>query len=138
VLQTRIGSDQDFLQLTADAAEDGPPQFLLAELQLRGLSASVRVVHSYATGFADLAEFFQCLAEDWRGWDGVRTWESLESDLKIDASHQYGHVQLRVTIQRFQPDWGNEGWTATGDLTIEPGEQLSRIAQEIKALATGS
>ncbi|MFI7117380.1 DUF6228 family protein [Amycolatopsis sp. NPDC049868] len=138
MIQARIGSDHDFLRLTADAAEGGPPRFLLAELQLHGLSASVRVVQHYASGFADLAEFFQRHVDDWRGWDGVRTWESLECDLKIDASHQHGHVQLRVTIQRFQPDWGNEGWTATGDLTIEPGEQLSQVAQEIKALATGT
>ncbi|EME60886.1 DUF6228 family protein [Amycolatopsis decaplanina] len=138
MIKTRIGSNHDFLQLTADVAEGGPPRFLLAELQLHGLSASVRVVHCYATGFADLAGFFQCHVDDWRGWDGVRTWESLERELKIDASHQHGHVQLRVTLQRFQPDWGNDGWTATGDLTIEPGEQLSQIAQEIKVLATGS
>ncbi|AIG79137.1 Hypothetical protein AJAP_31575 [Amycolatopsis japonica] len=138
MIQARIGSDHDFLRLTADGFDDGAPQYLLAELRLQGLSASVQVVHHYATGFADLAEFFQQHVNDWRGWDGVRTWESLERDLKIDASHQYGHVQLRVTIQRFQPDWGNDGWPATGDLTIEPGEQLSQIAQEVKALATGS
>ncbi|OLZ58064.1 DUF6228 family protein [Amycolatopsis keratiniphila] len=138
MIQARIGSGHEFLRLTADVAENGPPESLLAELRLHGLSASVQVVHHYATGFADLAEFFQRHVDDWRGWDGVRTWESLERDLRIDASHQYGHVQLRVTIQRFQPGWGNEGWTATGDLTIEPGEQLSQIAQEVKALATGS
>ncbi|WP_245192004.1 DUF6228 family protein [Amycolatopsis azurea] len=80
--QTRIGSNHDFLQLTVDAAESGPPLYLLAELQLHGLSASVQVVHSYVTGFADLAEFFQQHVDDWRGWDGVRTWESLERVLK--------------------------------------------------------
>ncbi|MFI6306147.1 DUF6228 family protein [Amycolatopsis thailandensis] len=138
MIQVRVGSNQDFLRLTADSTEDGPPRCLLAELQLDGLSASVLLAHHYATGFADLAEFFQEHGDDWRGWDGVRTWESLEKELRIDASHQSGHVQLRVTLQRFRPDWGNDGWTATGDLTIEPGEQLSRIVQDIKVLVTGS
>ncbi|MBE1579413.1 DUF6228 family protein [Amycolatopsis roodepoortensis] len=132
--QTRIGSGHEYLRLTAEAADGGPPQSLLAELRLRDLSASVEVSHHYATGFADLAEFFRRHADDWRGWDGVRTWESLEGELKIDASHRYGHVRLRVTLQSFRHDWGNDGWTATGDLTIEPGEELSRAAEEIKTL----
>jgi hypothetical protein len=95
-------------------------------------------VHNYATGFADLAEFFQWHVDDWRGWEGVRIWGSLEGELKIDASHRYGHVQLRVTLREARVNWGNDGWTATGDLTIDPGEQLSQIAEEIKLLTYGS
>jgi hypothetical protein len=54
-----------------------------------GLSASGRVVHNYATGFEDLADFFQKQADDWRGWAGTRRWESLEGDLEVEARHLY-------------------------------------------------
>ena len=62
-------------------------------------------------GFLDLADFFRGLAADWRDWT-VRRWESIEGDLRIEARHKYGHVQLRVTLRRAQADWGNDGWTA--------------------------
>ena len=136
--QARVGSGAELLLLKSDDSGGGPPQFLLAELQLQGLSAAARIVHPYATGFEDLADFFQRLADDWRGWEGVRRWESLEGDLQIDASHEHGHVQLQVTLRRVRFDWENHGWTATGDLTIDPGEQLRQIAAEVRSLATGA
>ncbi|HEY0691534.1 MAG TPA: DUF6228 family protein [Kribbella sp.] len=133
----RVGSDPNYLLLTADDSAGGAPQFLVAELHLDGLSASGRVVHNYATGFEDLADFFQRQADDWRGWAGTRRWESLEGDLEVEARHLYGLVQLRVTMRRVRSDWGNHGWTATGDLTIEPGEQLTQIAKGVRSLAAG-
>jgi hypothetical protein len=130
--EMRIGSDPDYLLLTTDDSVGGAPEFLVAELHLGGLSASARVVNNYATGFEDLADFLQQLADDWRGWEGTRRWQSLEGDLEIEARHQYGHVQLRITMRQFVA-----GWTATGDLTIEPGEQLTQIAKAIRPLAAG-
>lgn len=135
--EVRIGSDPNYLLLTADDPAGGALQFLVAELHLDGLSASGRVVNNYATGFEDLADFLQEQADDWRGWAGTRKWESLEGDLEIEARHQYGHVQLRITMRRFVPGWGNHGWSATGDLTIEPGEQLTQIAKGMRSLAAG-
>lgn len=60
------------------------------------------------------------------------------ADLRIEAHHRYGHVQLRVTLRRALVDWGNDGWIATGDLTIEPGEQLTQIAEDVRCLSDGS
>ncbi|WP_412101288.1 DUF6228 family protein [Micromonospora maris] len=105
----RLGSDGAYLRLTADEAP-GPPQYLVAELCTDGLSASREVSQHYANGFRDLAEFFRELASEWRGWTGVREWVSLEGDPTIEARHAYGHVQLRVTVRRDGPGWGNEGW----------------------------
>jgi len=99
-----------------------------------GLRAIRTVVHSYSTGFADLAGFFAQLEQDWRGWDDVRSWRSLEGDLSIEARHQFGHVQLRVTLRAYGPGWGNDGWTASANLTIDPGEQLSQIATDPSCL----
>lgn len=133
----QIGTADAHLVLTPLDPTDAPPESLTAALYLDGLSASVVVVHHYATGFRDLADFFEQQAQDWRGWKGIREWESLAGDLRIEARHEYGHVQLRVTVRRMRPDWGNHGWLATGDLTIEPGEQLTRVSEDLQAFAAG-
>jgi hypothetical protein len=133
----KIGTDDMRLVLTPLDPMDAPPQSLTAALHLEGLAASVVVVHHYASGFRDLVDFFEQQAQDWRGWEGVRQWESLEGDLKTEVRHEYGHVQLRVTVRKMLPSWGNNGWLATGDLTIDPGEQLTRVAADVKALAAG-
>jgi Family of unknown function (DUF6228) len=134
VVQVGVGA---CLRLTPDDISPGKPQYVLAELRCDGLTASRRVVHNYASGFTDLADFFDQLAKDWRGWTAVRLWESVEHDLRIEARHEYGHVQLRISIRREGPGWGNEGWQATADVTIEPGEQLSQIAADLRSLANG-
>ncbi|KQZ70883.1 DUF6228 family protein [Nocardioides sp. Root151] len=131
-----IGTATECLTLVPEPSV-GAPDSLVATLDLEGLSASRSVVHNYASGFDDLANFFADLADAWRGWLGTRTWESLEGDLKIEARHDYGHVGLTITVRRDQAEWGNHGWRVTGDLTIEPGEQLSQIAGDLVALARG-
>lgn len=100
-----------------------------------GLSASRPVYHGYADGFRDLVVFFTELERDWRGWDGVRSWESLEGDLLIAARHEHGHVVLRVTLRYSVAEWGRAGWSATADLTVDPGEQLSGVVRDLGALA---
>lgn len=133
----KIGTDDKHLLLTPLDPMDAPPQSLEAALRLEGLTASVVVVHHYASGFRDLADFFEQQAQDWRGWEGVREWNSLEGDLRIEARHEYGHVQMRVTVRKSLAEWGNDGWVATGDLTIDPGEQLTCVAADVKALTAG-
>lgn len=132
--EVRIGSADEYLLLTPDET-DPIVQTVVAELSSNGLHATRTVVHSYSSGFADLAEFFDQLARDWRGWDDVKSWRAAENDLNIEARHEYRHVQLRVTLRAYGPGWGNDGWTATGSLTIDPGEQLSQIAADLGRLA---
>jgi len=110
----------------------------VADLVDGGLSATKRVYAHYASGWRDLAAFFAGLATDWRGWSGSREWASLESDLKIAARHEYGHVRLHVTLSQTRADWGNHGWRASADRTLEAGEQLSRVADELMDLVGSS
>lgn len=129
-----IGSSSQGLLLTWAPSKSTVDQ-VSAELRDEGLHAAQIVYHGYATGFRDLVDFFMKLERDWRGWDGVRTWESLEGDLRIEARHAYGHVQLRVTLRHSIAVWGRAGWIATADLTVEPGEQLSAVARDLRAIA---
>jgi hypothetical protein len=46
-------------------------------------------------------------------------------------------VQLRVTVRKALADWGNDGCVATGDLTIDPGEELTRMAATMSDFAAG-
>jgi hypothetical protein len=103
-------------------------------VRLDGLSATKRVYAHYASGWRELEEFFAGLAADWRGWSGTREWTSLESNLKIGARHEYGHVQLHITLDNALSGWGNHGWKASADLMLEPGEQLSRVVDDMKDL----
>jgi Family of unknown function (DUF6228) len=126
-----IGSESDHLRLTRDA-NDAAVDYLAAEVHADGLSAS-RSVYG-GLGWGDLVAFFDQMVTDWRGWDGARTWRSLEGDLTIGARHQHGHVQLRVTLRYPGQGRGRQDWFATADLTLEPGEQLSRTATDLAAL----
>ena len=106
------------------------PGYMGARLQSEGLRAEHTIYRHYDSGFRDLADFFDSLERDWRGWAGVRTWTSLEGDLEIRANHD-GHVQLAVRLQP-APD---RLWTATAYLTIDPGEELTIIAKQSRQLA---
>lgn len=134
VRTVQIGSKTEFLRLTSRGFS--PPDELEVELRGDGLRAQVAVTHR-SSGFGDLAGFATELARDWRGWSGSRDWTSLEGDLRIEARHEHGHVPLRATLRRYGAGRDNEGWTARVDLVLEPGEQLTQIASELRALAGG-
>lgn len=131
-----IGSGEATLCLSRVGRSTAVSHALKADLHIGGLVASV-LVHEDESGTSGLADFFRQQAQDWRGWGGLREWESLEGDLRIEARYVHGHVQLRVTLHKALVDPGNNGWSATGDLTIEPGEQLARIAADVQALEAG-
>jgi hypothetical protein len=125
-----IGSPSDHLRLSTEP-DDPARDYLMADLAVDGLRATTRVYAHYASWWRELVDFFAGLAADWRGWSGTREWASLGSELTIQARHQFGHVQLRVTVRRDLPDGGNHGWTASADITLEPGEQLSRVTADV-------
>lgn len=81
--------------------------------------------------FKDLIDFFDGMTSDWRGWKGSRVYESLEHDLRIEGTHDGRHVRLAITLwQSSQPD----GWRTSAVITVDPGEQLSRVAEEVRSL----
>jgi len=52
-------------------------------------------------------------------------------DKATDRGHELSRyaVLTAVTLRQLLADWGNGGWEASADLTLEPGEQLSRLAE---------
>jgi hypothetical protein len=100
VAEVQLGTDDQGLRLVADDPGRNR-EHIIAELRSTGLLATRRVYHGYTQGFSDLANFFAELAADWRGWEGSRSWESVEGDLRVEAQHKFGHVQLRVTVRAY-------------------------------------
>jgi Family of unknown function (DUF6228) len=104
--------------------------YVWARLRVDGLDAPLRVSSHYANGFDELAGFFQMLAADWRGWPGERSYESLEHELRLTARHD-GHVRIAVELRQSSlPD----GWSASGVVIIDPGEELTSAAEEVTEL----
>jgi hypothetical protein len=103
---------------------------LLVSVRDVGLFVEKAVVSHYASGFADLVAFVEVMAENWRGWQGEQRYRSLEGDLTLTAKHD-GHVQLSVELRE------NPGWRVQADFTLDPGEQMTRTAAELRALLDG-
>jgi Family of unknown function (DUF6228) len=99
-------------------------------LRVPRLEARSRVDAHYAAGFDDLVAFFRQLAADWRGWDGERVYESIGHDLRLTATHD-GYVRLAVQLWQ---ESGRLGWLAVAVISLEPGEEMTQVAEDMAAL----
>jgi hypothetical protein len=103
------------------------------QAQLRGhaLQATLSIGDDDPARFID---YFEALAQDWRGWSDSRRYESLDGSLRIDATHDgVGSVSFHVTIRGDLPNAVD--WSATQRLAVEPG-QLAAIAAAARKFAT--
>jgi hypothetical protein len=76
------------------------------------------------------SQLFEEIAVSWTGWEGTKSWFSMEGELELEAtSDRTGHVTLTVAI----PASANQRqWSARVAVTIEAG-QLERLAEEAGA-----
>ena len=96
----------------------------------RDHSAS-RIVDAFMDALG-VAALFAKAAEEWKGWDGGRVWQSIEGDLELELSHdRRGHVALRVRI-RSDPG-GADSWQHEAEIGLDAG-QLEAIALSAKTL----
>jgi hypothetical protein len=107
--------DDDFGMLVAEAA--------LSDLTFTHAAPSLR-----GDG---LDAFLAELADDWRGWQGVRGWQTLEDDLSIEATHEGHRVRLVFIVRG---GLGSDGWQIRLPVPIAPGEGLTRVAKEVANL----
>jgi hypothetical protein len=122
VADVQFGSGATLITLSHETIES-----VLVTIAEGDLSARHVVYGASSDGFDSLAAFFTGLAHDWRGWEGERVYESLEHDLRFAAEHD-GHVRLKVRLwQSSDPD----GWSVETRLTLEPGEELARVAEDL-------
>jgi hypothetical protein len=109
------------------------PEWWEVTLTLPGLTATAKVDCFSYDGEHTLGVLFRRLSDDWRGWDGERTWASIEGGVDLAATHDgLGHVALRVRIRSRLYD---DDWTANGVIWLDAG-QLGRVAREVAAFET--
>ncbi|RZB16409.1 hypothetical protein StrepF001_27395 [Streptomyces sp. F001] len=76
-----------------------------------------------------LDTFLASLAEDFRGWEGARTWHSLCYDLTLSAEHHPGgHVRLTWGIRDRAP---SEEWQFETTTVHVAGEGMRNLTAEI-------
>jgi hypothetical protein len=86
----------------------------------------------YEIGVGGLAEYFEGLAVDWRGWSGERRWESLEGDVQLLAVHDgLGTITLRASLRT--EAFAQHRWTASAELLLDAGG-LDRLARQARRL----
>lgn len=126
-----IGSEGRTLAFSAPQFHGArPADFLSVTLSGPDLSAGRQVYAGWDGGFTSLAGFFSDLADGWRGWRGERVFESIEGDLRIQATHD-GHVNLHVTLwESTVPD----GWSVQSVVRIDAGEALRNAATDVALL----
>lgn len=85
---------------------------------------------STSIGLGGLADYFERLADDWRGWKGERRWASLEDDLELAASHD-GLGTVTLTARLRTEAFAHHRWSASTELVLDAGglDRISRAAR---------
>lgn len=114
--------DDAVLRLAYNAV-DGDWGTFAVEIRASGLSCDEAVA---SLGGDGLDSFFASLAEDWKGWDGTRTWHALEQGMSIEATHVGNRVELLFIVRG---DYQPNSWQLRFPIRVAPGEPLSRLAR---------
>lgn len=98
------------------------------ELGDEGLLAETTVRTHESLGVS-LSGFLRRIADDWQGFQGRREWEAIEQGLHLTAfNDNFGHVVMRFELRESHL---REAWTASVELVLEPGEQMSNFAADV-------
>jgi hypothetical protein len=77
-----------------------------------------------------LSEYFQDIADNWRGWQGEKCWATLEGEVQFSATaDSIGHVRLAFFLR---PAHTGYHWALRGALELEAG-QLDSVAESVRA-----
>ncbi|MGW0657564.1 DUF6228 family protein [Streptodolium elevatio] len=122
------------LTLTHDNADDYVTT-IIATANDAGLNASIRVATSPGDG--GLSAFLGELAENFRSWEGTRTWSSWGRELTASAAFRSrGHVAITWSLtRRFAEE---EEWRAEVTTVIEAGAEMSALASEVAAFISAA
>jgi hypothetical protein len=115
--------------------DDGELWWVTATLELDGLKAEKTVSAHYATCMDELITYFDDLATNWSGWEGIKRYESVEHDLVLQSRHDgYGHVTIEIMLSKMDGSPGE--WECTGRIMTDPGAQMEEAAAAARQLLT--
>jgi hypothetical protein len=114
------------------SSDDGPePLFWHVTLVSGGLHARTDLdLDAIRHHVAPLGEFFASLAQEWRGWEGARSWGV--TPITLSATHDgLGHITLAVHLKTNV--FREPSWSAAATVVVEAG-RLDRLAREASRL----
>ena len=111
------------------------PREEFVEVSLARHDLKARRLVSLYTNPTGIAALFRSMADEWRGWSGPKSWESLEGEMALAAVHDgVGHITLRVALVNLD---AGEPWKLETELELEPGA-LEALAKASEAHFRGS
>jgi hypothetical protein len=111
------------LRLSCESAD-----FLAVEVIGRDLRATCRLETFQPA--ERLSDYFGQLADNWRGWSGLRSWSALTGELSLDATiDRAGHVTLVALLLYGAP----AAWSVSAVFTVDAG-QLESLASQARTL----
>ena len=108
----RVGSLRFFDRAPIDQSQE--LESYAVQIVNQDLSATIRVWAGYE--LSSPMAFFQEMAEPSHGWEGDLTWESLEGELALAATHDgLGHIRVSVGLKsgHMPDDWHVRGCVRT-------------------------
>jgi hypothetical protein len=106
---------------------DGLVSTFAATLSVPGGSVTT-TVHEFGTS---LHRFFRELADDWSGFEDVKSFTSLEGELWIKARHDgVGTIYCEVHLRQPAPP----EWELSAELDFGAGAQVAAIADQVERL----
>lgn len=126
--KVEIGRRQHLTFEDVKHSSSGEPESVLVSVELQDLTARREVAAHYGNGFDDLAVFFHDLASHWSGWEGAKSYRSLEGDLQLRAEHTGSHVELGFVLQ--DPSFP-ETWSVRSRITLDAGEELAQVTEAL-------
>jgi len=129
----RIGSDSSRLDIEV-IQRQGRAAWTLRLTLVDGPHLAATVEDAYLIPEANEADglvgFFEVIAEQhWTGWNGAKSWASLEHNLAIDAKwHRTGGATLFVTLVPEGQRWQVQGTVDVDDMALE---RLGRRARAV-------
>ncbi len=121
-LWNRTELEDNVIQVCAEIAVSGATDNLVA------------TAHGVTLAFMgeELTPFFEALAEGFTGWEGVRTWRSLDREVEIGAVFgSGGHVELTCTLRPGSYSL-DDLWMASVTVSVEAGEQMRVLAADVR------
>jgi hypothetical protein len=104
-----------------------PVEHLRVSLKDKESAASSSKIYIYEP--SGLGVFFEDLVANWKGWEGVKEWSSVEGDFVLSCtSDGLGHVAMEVMLKSgvYEDDW-----CVKAVIHVEAG-QLEGIAAKVK------
>lgn len=127
IIKSSSGSNELQLSEQDGLRRGGGSEYYRVTLKVKDLLASAKI-YSFQP-YSGLAQFFEDLAANWKGWKGEKRWQSLEGEFVLSCtSDGLGHVAIDVVLKS---GFCDDDWSVHTVINVDAG-QLEEIAINIK------